>query len=61
VSFIVCAALCVVFCQRGMIFCVICVIFVCCIIVVPLPQGKIPFAVQLKYSNNLFTSLVFCI
>jgi hypothetical protein len=37
--------------MRGIILCDIC-IFVLCLIVVPLPQGKNPFAVQLNSNNN---------
>jgi hypothetical protein len=39
---------CVLF-ERGVIFCVICVF---CLIVVPLPPGKNPFAVQFNNNNN---------
>jgi hypothetical protein len=37
--------------ERCVIFCVIRV-FLCCLIVVSLPPGKYPFAVQLNNNNN---------
>jgi hypothetical protein len=44
--FIVCVSLCAVFCLS-----VVCY-FVLCLILVPLPPGKKPFAVQLSNDNN---------
>jgi hypothetical protein len=53
VSFIVCIALCVVFYLSVVCyFCVICEFFVLCLIVVPLPPGINPSAVQLNNNNN---------
>jgi hypothetical protein len=51
VSFIACATLCAVFIERGVIlrnvyFCVM------CLIVIPLPPVRTPFAVQLNYNNK---------
>jgi hypothetical protein len=48
--FIVCVVLCAVFRLIVVLFCVMCVIYVLCLTVVPLPQGKNPFAV--KINNN---------
>jgi hypothetical protein len=42
---------CRVFFERGSTLCGMC-IFVLCIILVPLPLGKTPFAVQLNNNNN---------
>jgi hypothetical protein len=42
---------CVLF-ELGVILCDMC-IFVLCLIVVPLPQGKTPFAVQLNNNNKI--------
>jgi hypothetical protein len=47
VSFIVCVVLCAVF-----YFIVMCVICVFCLIIVPLPQGKIPFAVKIDDDDD---------
>jgi hypothetical protein len=47
VSFIVCVAWCAVLFERGEIFCVL------CLIVVPLPPGKPPLAVQLNNNKVL--------
>jgi hypothetical protein len=33
--------------ERGVFVCMMCVICVLCLIVVPLPQGKTPFAVKI--------------
>jgi hypothetical protein len=46
VSFIVCVLF-----ERGVLFCVMCVICVLRLIVVPLPPGKAPFAI--KINNKL--------
>jgi hypothetical protein len=46
VSFIVCVVLCAVLFERGVVFCVL------CLIVVPLPPGKNTSAVQLNNNNN---------
>jgi hypothetical protein len=46
----VCSFVCCVLFERGVIFCVMCVISVLCLIVVPLPPDKNPFAV--KINNN---------
>jgi hypothetical protein len=47
VSFVVCVVLCAV------LFCVMYVICVLCLIVVPLPPGKNPFAVKINNNNKL--------
>jgi hypothetical protein len=57
VSHIVCVALCAVLCEHGVILCERCVFF--CLIIVLLPPGKKPFAVQLNSNNdnnNKFTA-----
>jgi type IV secretory pathway component VirB8 len=51
-SFIVCVALCAVFCLNVVfVLCDMC-ICVLCLIVVPLPPGKNPFVVQINNNNN---------
>jgi hypothetical protein len=51
VSFIVCVVLCDVFCLRVVCYFVGCVL---CLIVVPLPPGKNPFAVKVnKYKDEM--------
>jgi hypothetical protein len=50
--FIVCVILCAVFRLIVVLFFVMCVICVLCLIVVPLPQGKYPFAVERSNNNN---------
>jgi hypothetical protein len=53
VSFMVCLALCAVFCLSVVCYFVLYVCFcVLCLILVPMPKGKKPFAVQLNNSNN---------
>jgi hypothetical protein len=53
VHFIVCVDLCAVFCLRMVCYFVRCVYFcLLCLIVVPLPPGRNPFAVQLNNNNN---------
>jgi hypothetical protein len=53
VSFIVCVALCSVFCLAWCVnLCDIC-IFVCCLIVGPLPLGYNPSVAQLNNNNNM--------
>jgi hypothetical protein len=42
---------CVLF-ERGVLFCVMCVTSVLCLILVPLPPGKNPFAVKINNNNN---------
>jgi hypothetical protein len=42
---------CVLF-EHGVLFCVMCVICVLCLIVVPLPPGKIPFAIKINNNDN---------
>jgi hypothetical protein len=50
VPFIVCVVLCAVFRLIVVLFCVMFVICLLCLIVLPLPPGKIPFA--FKINNN---------
>jgi type IV secretory pathway component VirB8 len=50
--FIVCVDLCAVFRLIVVLFSVMCVICVLCLVVVPLPQGENPFAVQINNSKN---------
>jgi hypothetical protein len=38
--------------ERGVLFCVMHVICMLCLIVVPLPPGKNPFAVKINNNNN---------
>jgi hypothetical protein len=45
-SFVFCVSF-----ERDVLFCVICVICVLYLIVVPLPPGKIPFAVKINNNN----------
>jgi hypothetical protein len=46
--FIVCVFLCTVFRLIVVLFCVMCVVYVLCLIVVPLPPGENPFAVKIN-------------
>jgi hypothetical protein len=48
----VCVVLCTVFRLIVMLFCVMCVIYVLCLIAVPLPPGKNPFAVKINNNNE---------
>jgi hypothetical protein len=50
-SFIVCLDVRAVFFLHDVLFCVICV-FVCYLIIGPLPLGKNPFAINNNYNNN---------
>jgi hypothetical protein len=55
IVFIVCSmsfVVCVVLCECGVLFCVMCVIWVLCLIVVPFPPGKNPFAFKINNNNN---------
>jgi hypothetical protein len=50
----VCVALCTVFRLIVVLFSVTCVVCVLCLIVVPLPPGKYPFAVEINDNNSEF-------
>jgi hypothetical protein len=50
--FIVCVVLYAVFRLVVVLFCVMCVIGVLCLIVLPLPPGKCPFAVKINNNNH---------
>jgi hypothetical protein len=47
-----CSFVCCVLFERGLLFCVMCAIRVLCLIVVPSPPGKKPFAVKTNKNNN---------
>jgi uncharacterized protein YqhQ len=51
VSFIVSVVLCAVFCLSVVCYFVLSVLFVCCLIIVPLPPGKT--YLQFKKNNNI--------
>jgi hypothetical protein len=44
--------------ERGVLFCVICVL---CLIIVPLTPGRNPFAVKINNNNKMFLELTFLI
>jgi hypothetical protein len=50
--FIVCVFLGTVFRLIVVLFCVMCVVYVLCLIVVPLPPGENPFAVKINIYNR---------
>jgi hypothetical protein len=52
VSFIVCVVLCAVLCLSVVCYFVWCVTCELCLIVVPLPPGKNPFAVKISNNSN---------
>jgi hypothetical protein len=43
---------------RGVLFCVMYVVRVLCLIVVPLPQGKNPFAVKINNNEIKFVAII---
>jgi hypothetical protein len=48
-----CSFVCYVLFERGVLFCVMCASCVLCLIVVPLPPGKNPFAVKTNTNNKI--------